>query len=156
GDINYLGERDYSIRAWLDPQKLASRNIAANEVVEAVKNQNQAAAPGQVGQSPAPRSQPTQLPMTTLGRLTTTDQFGDIIVKVIPASDYGEAAQIVRLRDVARIELGAQNYNMYGSLDGMPSVALGIYQLPGTNALDVANRIRKKMEELKKRFPDGL
>ncbi len=156
GDINYLGQRDYSIRAWLDPQKLASRNITANEVSTAVQQQNVAAAAGQVGQQPVPGGQAFQLPTDTLGRLTTPEQFGNIIIKAIPSNSSGEAARFVYLKDVARLELGAANYNQICAVDGMPSTALAIYQLPGTNALDVANRVRAKMEQLKQRFPDGL
>ncbi|MFZ1933282.1 MAG: multidrug efflux RND transporter permease subunit [Thermoguttaceae bacterium] len=156
GDITYLGQRDYSIRAWLDPQKLASRSITANEVTTAVQQQNVALAPGQIGQPPAPAGQGFQLPIDALGRLERPEQFGDIIVKSIPTGSVGEPAQLVRLSDVARVEMGAANYNVFSSVDGMPSVALAVYQLPGTNALDVANSVRAKMAELKNRFPEGL
>lgn len=156
GDITYLGQRDYSIRAWLDPQKLASRNITADEVANAVQNQNVAAALGQLGQPPAPPGQSFQLPMDTLGRLGKPEEFGDIIVKTIPAGPSGEPAHLVRLRDVAKVDMGAANYNIFSTVDGMPAVALAVYQLPGTNALDVADTVRAKMEELKKRFPEGL
>src|SRR5579885_483304 len=155
-DINYMGQRDYSIRVWLDPQKLASRGMTAMDVAEAIRRQNLDAPAGQVGQQPAPRGQPFQLPVDALGRLATPEQFGDIIVEVGRADDREPAPGIVRLRDVARVEAGAQNYNMSCTLDGKPSVGLSIYQLPGTNALDVADRVRAKMEELKKRFPDGV
>ncbi len=156
GDITYLGQRDYSIRAWLDPQKLASRNITANDVANAIQNQNVAAAPGQVGQQPAPSGEAFQLPTDTLGRLRDSEQFGEIIIKAVPGGSNSEAARLVRLKDVAEIEMGAANYNQIATVDGMPAAALAIYQLPGTNALDVADRVRAKMEELKKRFPDGL
>jgi multidrug efflux pump len=96
------------------------------------------------------------LPIDTLGRLTTPEQFGEIIVKVGASGMTGPAGGVVRLKDVARLELGAQQYNQFCTFDGMPSVALGVHQLPGTNALEVAERIRKKMEELKANFPDGL
>jgi hydrophobe/amphiphile efflux-1 (HAE1) family protein len=156
GDLVYLGQRSYSIRAWLDPQKLASRNIAASEAANALKNQCLAAAPGSVGQPPAARGETSEVPLDTLGRLTTPEQFGDIVVKVDQGGPNGQSTQVVHLRDVARIELGAQNYNQICTLDGRPSVAIAVYQLPGTNALDVANHIRKKMEELKARFPQGV
>ena len=156
GDINYLGERDYSIRAWLDPQKLASRNISASDVSNAIKNQNLAAAPGQLGQQPVPAGEAFQLPTDTLGRLTWPEQFGDIIVKSVPGGSRSETSRMVRLKDVARVEMGAANYNQMAVVDGMPAVALAIYQLPGTNALDVANRVQAKMKELKQRFPQGL
>ena len=334
-DINYLGQRDYSIRAWLDPQKLAGRNMTAIDVAQAISQQNLDAPAGRIGQPPAPRGQSSQLPINTLGRLTEPEQFGDIIVKVDPAtasntsglsadsvnsgsaqasqpgsgsssssgsgggagSGAGSAAgggqmqidtiggastvdatagsispptigptirlgavhgpattstatstaaititgpttvilnpslpgmgsftgrgapgggalaggggttgggattaggatsgaaagggstatansqrigsalsatlsgsaaalalpspadAVVRLRDVARVEMGAQNYNQSCTFDGHPSVGLSIYQLPGTNALDVAERVQARMKELKSRFPDGV
>jgi multidrug efflux pump subunit AcrB len=155
-DINYLGQRDYSIRAWLDPQKLAARGMTAMDVADAIRNQNLDAPAGRIGQSPSPRAQLFQLPVDTLGRLTGPEQFGDIVVKAGSTGMRDAVPGIVRLRDVARVELGAQNYNQACTFDGHPSVGLSIYQLPGTNALDVADRVRLKMEELKKRFPDGV
>ena len=309
-DINYLGERDYSIRAWLDPQKLASCNMTASDVAAAVRSQNLEAPAGQIGMPPASQGQTFQLPIQTLGRLSDPEQFGEIIVKVgqspatspstsaaappaatgvgmpVPGSTNplgaptansvitsrttgtaatgittasnpatggsgtsggtGAAAtgtsgvggiagggtssgggasggggttggggmssgggtttggllggptvgvppsgnmtglsinsgttggamssgvvgsvtmgrgpgrpsaSIVRLRDVARVELQAQNYNQSCTFDGRPSVGLGIHQLPGTNALDVGQRVRQKMEELRARFPEGV
>lgn len=156
GDINYLGQRDYSIRVWLDPQRLAARGISAMEVTTAIQNQSLAAAPGQVAQQPGPAAPGFQTPIEVLGRLTDPEQYGEIIVKTLPATQNSIAPQFVRLRDVARIELGAQQYSQFATTDGRPTVGLAIYQLPGTNALDVANRVRAKMEQLKKRFPDGL
>jgi multidrug efflux pump len=155
-DINYQGQRDYSTRVWLDPQKLAARNMTPMDVAAAIRNENLDAPAGQLGQLPIPMGQPFQLPVDTLGRLTTPEQFGNIVVKVGEDTPQEPAPGIVRLRDVARVELGAQNYNMSCRFDGRPSVGLSIYQLPGTNALDVADRVRAKMEELKSRFPDGV
>ena len=291
-EINYQGEGNYSIRVWLDPQKLASLNMTVLDVANAIRNQNLDAPAGMLGQQPSTRTQPFELPIDTLGRLTTTEQFGDIIVKadqgqpppppsapltpstgphglptlgttgpldtgahssasggtmatgdttpgtgktfesgtttgltssattgmtgmgtssgggtttggaqsiggattgggatatvmgggstslgsgasipgttpgvagsgVLSATTMGRgpgrpAAGIVRLRDVGRVELGAQNYSLGSTFDGHPSVGLAIFQLPGTNALDVADRIRAKMEELKADFPEGV
>ncbi|HEX3725600.1 MAG TPA: efflux RND transporter permease subunit, partial [Pirellulales bacterium] len=323
-DITFMGQRDYSIRAWLDPQKLASRNMTASDVAAAIRNQNVAAALGQIGQPPMPSGQPYQVPISTQGRLVTPEEFGDIVIKVAqsrvnspslaptpskravglalpgsaspvqsfsslggisgvrmvasnigggitsaasssavgtapaginmslgssstggllpavgatggggtgggasaggggstsgggtsggggttggaasssannstgstsgpatmnsgaatstasglntgsmtPAGGNGmisggtmgrgpqrPSAAVVRLRDVARIEMGAQNYNQACTFDGHPSVGLGVRMLPGTNALDVADRVRQKMEELRSRFPDGV
>jgi len=275
-DITYLGERDYSIRIWLDPQKLASCNMTPLDVANAIRTQNVDAPVGQVGAPPTRQGQVLQLPIDTVGRLNQGEQFGDIIVKVgqsrppqptgtgspapigsamtaapsssstsnsstgstasivgllgggtsnggasgtgggttgggsttpgggttsgmtsgtttgtgssstsssgilsggslgsppiIPSLGSGvlssatlgrgpaaPSASVVRLRDVARIEeSGAQNYNISCTFDGHPSVGLGVYQLPGTNALEVASAVRKKMEELKQRFPDGV
>ncbi len=155
-DITYLGQRDYSIRAWLNPQKLASSNITANEVADAVATQNVESVAGQVGQPPAPDGQPFQLPVNALGRLTDPEQFGDIVIKAASGGTQGPSPGIVRLRDVARVELGALSYDQSCTFDGGPSVALGIRQLPGTNALDVADLVRQKMKQLETRFPDGL
>src|SRR5882724_677486 len=155
-DINYMGQRDYSIRAWLDPQKLAVRGMTAMDVATAIRSENVDAPVGQIGQLPASRGQYFQLPVDTLGRLTTPEQFEEIVVKAGQSSLGEPVPAIVRLRDVARVELGAQNYNQSCKFDGRPSVGLSVYQLPGTNALDVAERVREKMEELKTRFPDGV
>ena len=261
-DITYQGERDYSIRVWLDPQKMAACNITATDVANAVRNQNLDAPAGRIGQPPSPTRQAFELPLDTLGRLSSPEQFGDIVVKVamsgappLPTAGGGAAPGqrrhaeprlakqrdnggsgrrqrlrrygtrttaprrrrtarpatrrprtvqrhsgggstgggamsggggtsggggstggsgrrgrqaapcrrrrnraavpagrcpgMVRVRDVARVELGAQNYNQSCLFDGQPAVGLSIYQLPGTNALDVADAVRKKMEELK-------
>ncbi|MFL5340394.1 MAG: efflux RND transporter permease subunit [Gemmataceae bacterium] len=277
-DVNFQGQRDYSIRCWLDPQQLASRNMTAIDVANAIRQQNLDAPAGQLGQPPASTGQAFQLPLSTIGRLHEPEQFGDIIIKVglppstrptprvmaprsgglgmpdvgapdlsglnsgnsgtpapvsgVPATggatssgggttggaansggggttggaangtnsssgttasgdstdstdnsatdslstpNIGDLAaggtpspatqprgpgltspSVVRLKDVARIELGAQNYNQACRFDGKPSVGLTVYQLPGTNALDVADAVREKMDELKTRFPDDL
>jgi hydrophobe/amphiphile efflux-1 (HAE1) family protein len=155
-DITYMGQRDYSIRAWLDPQLLASRNISASEVANAIQLQSVASSPGQVNQPPVPPNRAFQNPLDMLARLTTTEQFGEIIVKITQGSQNAASPQIVRLKDVARLELGATNYNQFAMLNGEPTVGLAVFQLPGTNALDVAERIKSKMAEMKKRFPDGL
>ncbi len=156
GDLNYFGQRDYSIRAWLDPQKLASRSMTATDVSTAIQNQSAATSPGQIGQQPSDAAAEFQLPIDTLGRLSTPEQFGEIVVKADPGGPNGTSVQFVHLRDVARVELGAQNYNLFCRIDGKPSVGLAIYQLPGTNALDVAEAVRAKMKELAPRFPDGI
>jgi multidrug efflux pump len=300
-DISFQGQRDYSIRVWLDPQALAARNMTAIDVANAIRSQNLDAPAGQLGQSPAPKGQLFQLPLDTLGRLSEPEQFGDIVVKVLrpslpppptgsrrasvantaasivaggssfagaesststaslgasgargaaspnsiaiarrgnglivtsssgnsdssssavaqvannmptvssfgvsttggasavgggttaggstttgsntptnmAASSIGDAmtdsgalgrdtsnqgpgqpsVAVVRLKDVARVEMGASNYNQSCIFDGKPSVGVAVFQLPGTNALDVADRVRNKMEELKARFPEGL
>jgi len=158
GDINYLGERDYSMRIWLDPDEMATRDIATSDVVQAVQNQNVQVAAGQIGQQPVPAGQVFQLPMNTLGRLETEQEFGDIIVKTGQGGlDEGHASStVVRVRDVARVELGAQQYDQICQLDGQPSVGLAIFQLPGSNALQTAEAIKAKMRELSKKFPAGL
>ncbi|HEX4146773.1 MAG TPA: multidrug efflux RND transporter permease subunit [Pirellulales bacterium] len=167
-NVAYLGERDYSMRAWLNPEKLASVGLGADDVVTAISEQNLQVAAGQIGQQPVPLGQQFQLTINTLGRLTDPSQFGDIILKVSQSNssglptgtaqnaNSGQSVGIVRLRDVARLELGSQQYDQTCTLDGQPSVALSIYQLPGSNALATARGVDDKMKELKARFPDGL
>jgi hydrophobe/amphiphile efflux-1 (HAE1) family protein len=183
-DISYFGQRDYSLRAWLDPDKLAALGLSAADVVGAIGQQNLQVAAGQIGQEPVPKGQQFQLTINTLGRLTDPEEFGDIILKAAggrsstaqagaggasgnnstatsastggAAGPLPQAVGIVRLRDVARVELGSQQYEQTCTLDGKPSVALNVFQLPGTNAIDTARGVRDKMKELKKRFVDGL
>src|SRR5438270_9356199 len=150
GDITYLGQRDYSMRLWLDPEKMSVRGISANDVTRAIEQQNIQVAAGQIGQPPVPTGQVFQYTMTTLGRLADPEQFADMILK---ADSEG---RIVRMRDVARIELGAQVYDQVCTLDGRPSVALSVYQLPGSNALDVAKQVKERMAQLRKSFPPGI
>jgi hydrophobe/amphiphile efflux-1 (HAE1) family protein len=156
GDVTFMGQRDYSMRAWLDPEKLAARGMTADDVVNALKEQNVQVAAGQVGQEPVPAGQEFQLTMSTLGRLVEAEQFGDIVLKTNQAQKDNEDATVVRLRDVARVERGAQQYDQSCTLDREPSVALSIYQLPGSNAIRTAKEVYAKMEELKARFPDGV
>jgi multidrug efflux pump len=150
GDITYLGQRDYSMRLWLDPEKMSALNLTADDVLRAVAEQNVQVAAGQIGQPPTKRGQVFQYTMTTLGRLVDEEQFADMILKADPQG------RIVRMSDVARIELGAQAYGQSATLDGQPSVALSIYQLPGSNALQVADSVKDKMVELARRFPSGV
>src|SRR5262245_42016060 len=150
GDITFLGQRDYSMRLWLDPEKMAAKNLSAAEVVHAVEQQNAQVAAGQVGQPPAPAGQTFQYTINTLGRLSEENEFADMIVK---SDDDG---RLVHLRDVGRVKLGAIGYDQTCTLDGQESVALSIYQLPGSNAIDTARRVRTKMEDLKDRFPEGV
>src|SRR5713101_5412028 len=146
GDISYMGQRDYSMRLWLDPQKLAAYNLNPQDVNQAVQAQNIQVAAGQIGQPPTPLGQKSQYIITTLGRLQNTDQFANIILR-------NNGATLVYLKDVASIELGAQSYDQTCTLNGKPSVALSIYQLPGSNALEVSQRVKDRMKELKGHFP---
>jgi multidrug efflux pump subunit AcrB len=174
GLVNFLGQRQYSMRAWLDPQKLAALDITAADVINAIKEQNIDVAPGNIGQEPVPKGQDYQLVLNTQGRLEDEKQFGDIIVKI------GTQGRLVYLRDVVReskldpkgnpipgergIELGAQNADLICTLSmangdksvRYPSVALAVFALPTANALATGEVVKKKMEELKKRFPRGL
>ena len=155
-NVAYIGGRDYSMRVWLDPNKMATLGLSTDDVVNAVSEQNLQVAAGQIGQEPSPPGQAFQLTINTQGRLVEVGQFGDIIIKVGQGGPKGQAAGIVRLRDVGRVELGSQQYNQSCTLDGRPSVALSIYQLPGSNGIKTAQGVYEKMEDLKKRFPPGL
>jgi hydrophobe/amphiphile efflux-1 (HAE1) family protein len=209
GGVGYLGQRDYSMRLWLDPNKLAALNLSAADVVTAVGQQNLQVAAGQIGQQPVPKGQQFQLTINTRGRLIDPDEFADIIVKVgqggpagaaaaqatigggttsgtanssastaagtsgTATTPTGQASAIVRVRDVVTpprdvidengntmtvggVQLGAQQYDQTATLDGKPTVGLTIFGLPGANALETAAGVRAKMEELKKRFPEGV
>ncbi len=157
GQIKIVGIGNYSMRIWVDPYKLASRNLTAVDVVNAVQNQNIQVAAGNIGQQPVPAGQIFQLPMDALGRLNTERQFGDIILKAGQAGNAGNpSSAIVHVRDVAKVEMGAQSYDQFCRLDGEPSAIIAVFTLPGANALDVANRVKARMEELKARFPPGL
>jgi multidrug efflux pump len=156
GDINLLGSRDYSLRVWLDPHELSSRNLTAGDVVNAVQRQNIPLCAGAIGQQPSRAGAEFQLTCSGLGRLTQPQDFGAIVLKSLPADARHPSPRLVYLRDVARIELGAQQYNQWSELDGAPTVALALYQLPGANALETGDRIKRKMEELGRRFPEGL
>ena len=150
GDITFLGQRDYSMRVWLDPERLAIRGLTTQDVIQAIEQQNVQVAAGQIGQPPAPKDQVFQFTMTTLGRLSEGEQFDDIVLRTDPDGS------LVRLHDVARTELGALGYDQLCTLNSQPSVALSVYQLPGSNALGTAEQVRKKMEELKAGFRSGI
>ncbi|MGC8829975.1 MAG: multidrug efflux RND transporter permease subunit [Verrucomicrobiia bacterium] len=150
GDVFIYGARDYSMRIWIDPEKAASRNLTASEIVAAIREQNIEVAGGVFGQQPAPPGVPMQLVALVKGRLASEKEFGDIIVK----TEAG--GKITRLRDVARIELGARDYSMEAYVDGVPMVALAVFQLPGSNTIETADAVRRTIEELSKRFPKGL
>jgi hydrophobe/amphiphile efflux-1 (HAE1) family protein len=156
GDVTFMGQRDYSMRAWLDPEKLATRSMTTSDVVNALNEQNIQVAAGQVGQEPVPAGQAFQMTMSTLGRLVEAQQFADIVLKTSQGGANGQDATVVRLGDVARLELGAQQYDQTCTLDTEPSVALSIYQLPGSNAINTAKAVYAKMEQLRGRFPDGI
>ena len=155
-DVTFLGERDYSIRAWLDPEKLQARSMTAGDVVNAIQEQNAQVVAGQLGQPPSADSLDFQPTLCALGRLVDPRQFGDIVVKTGQSPPGCPSVPVVRLRDVARPELGAQQYDQYCTFNGMPCVGLAIFQTPTANMLDTADGVRRKMEELKRNFPEGL
>ncbi|MEA3133677.1 MAG: multidrug efflux pump, partial [Gammaproteobacteria bacterium] len=147
GDVQIFGAGNYSMRVWLDPDKVASRNLTAGDVVKAIREQNVQVAAGALGAPPTPNAADFQLLINTKGRLISEADFGAIVVRA------GDAGQITRLRDVARIELGADTYALRSLLDNQPAVAVPIFARPGSNAIAISTAVRAKMEELKKSFP---
>jgi HAE1 family hydrophobic/amphiphilic exporter-1 len=152
GDVKVVGAANYSMRVWLDPEKLKARELTAQDVYNAIQEQNVQVAAGQIGGPPTPKGQDFQLTITTLGRLESEQQFADIIVK----TKTGPASRITRIKDVGSVERGGQVYDQYFLQNGKPASGIAVYQLPGANALQVADAVRKKMEELKPRFPQGV
>ena len=150
GNVTIFGERKYSMRLWLDPDKLTATGLTSNDVVQAVQEQNVQVAAGGIGIPPTPQGQAFSFTISTKGRLASVREFEDIIVRT------AEDGAIVRVKDVARVELGAENYRWFSRLSGHHTASIGIYQLPGANAVDIANQARAKVEELSKRFPRGV
>ncbi|WP_192355900.1 efflux RND transporter permease subunit [Mesorhizobium mediterraneum] len=151
GDVQIFGERRYSMRVWLDPDKLANLGITAVDVQNAIAEQNVQVAAGKIGQSPAPAGTAFEMQVNAVGRLSDPKEFGDIIVRADAAN-----GSLVRLRDVARIELGALQYSSSAFFGEDPTVVLAVYQMPGSNALDLQQRVKDKMQELSARFPKGV
>jgi multidrug efflux pump len=158
GDIIMLGQRDYSMRLWLDPDSLSTRGLTASDVIAAIQSQNLQVAAGAVGQQPVPSGQQFQLTMSALGRLDTEKQFGDIILKTGAPNQTGggSSSPVVYVRDVAKVEMGSLSYDQTATADGQPSAGMAVFLLPGANALEVAEAVKKRMAELKSRFPPGL
>jgi multidrug efflux pump len=163
GDVTYLGQLDYSMRAWLDPDRMAARGLTANDVAAALREQNVQVAAGALGRPPVPQGQDFQYTLSTLGRLTAPSEFGNIVVK------RGSKGELTRLKDLVTdvrkdeqglefggVQLGAKTEDTSCSLDGKPSIGLGIFQQPGSNALNTAKSIRQRMDELKLSFPPDL
>ncbi len=150
GDVQLFGMGDYSLRVWLDPNKTASRNLTATDVVTAIREQNRQVAAGQLGSPPSPSATSFQMSINTQGRLVTEDEFENIIIRT------GDDGEITRLKDIARVELGSSQYALRSLLNNQPAVAIPIFQRPGSNAIDISNEVRAKMAELKKSFPEGM
>jgi hydrophobe/amphiphile efflux-1 (HAE1) family protein len=148
--VEILGARDYGMRIWLEPDRLTALGLMASDVIAAIRDQNIQASPGAIGQQPAPASQQFQYTLTAQGRLQDVRQFEDIII--LARSD----GSVVKLKDVARVELGAENYGWFGQLNGKPAALLAVYQLPDANALDVASRVKAELDRLSARFPNDL
>ena len=149
GSVELFGSGDYAMRVWLNPQKIAERGMTANEVVNAIRRQNVQVSAGVIGGPPYKDGVELQLPINIQGRLSDTDQFAEVIIK----RDKG---YVTRLKDVARIEVDAAEYGLRSLLDNKPAVAIPIFQTPGSNAIEISNRVRSTMAELKKNFPEDL
>jgi multidrug efflux pump len=150
GDVFLFGQQDYSMRVWVDPEALASRSLTAGDVVAALRDQNQQVAAGQIGQPPVSPGQQLEQTLTTLGRLSEPGQFEDVILKA------GDDGRLVRIRDIGHVELSAKTLDIVARLDGRATTSIAVFQLPDANALDTADRVRAKMEELKQTFPPGV
>ncbi|MCS3897115.1 multidrug efflux pump [Bradyrhizobium japonicum USDA 38] len=150
GDVQLYGAGDYSMRVWVDPQKAAEHGLTASDIVKSIQAQNVEAAAGVVGSSPNVKGIDLQLSVNAEGRLANEEQFGDIVVKT------GTRGEVVRLRDVARIELGASEYGLRSLLDNKQAVAIPIFQAPGSNALEISDHVRATMAEIKKNMPEGV
>lgn len=150
GDAQQFGGGDYAMRLWLDPDKVASRGMTASDVLRAVREQNVQVSAGQLGAEPMPNGSDFLLPINAKGRLESTEEFGDIVLK------NGGDGEIVRLRDVARIELAAGDYTLRARLDGKNASAIGIFQAPGANALEIRDAVVAKMDEIRPTLPPGI
>ena len=151
GAVNVMGAGNYSMRIWLDPEAMRIRNLSAQEVYSAIQTQNMEVSAGNVGQSLGRTGNNAfQYTLNVKGRLASPEEFGEIILRV------EDGGRILRLRDVARIELGSQKYNVVSRLKGQPTAGIAVYQLPGSNSLDVAKHVKARMEELSESFPQGV
>ncbi|MCA8927070.1 MAG: efflux RND transporter permease subunit [Alphaproteobacteria bacterium] len=150
GDVTIFGAQDYSMRIWLDPQKLANYELSSAEIIAAIKSQNLQAAAGRIGAAPLSKDQRLQLTVTTKGRLTSAEEFENIVLR----SDSNGA--LVRIKDIGRVELDAANYDTTARFEGRPVAAIGIYLSPGANAVAVAKAVAQRLEDLKPRFPEGV
>src|SRR5204862_1422292 len=150
GDVEVFGSGDYAMRVWLDPDKIAARNLTASDVVSAIREQNVQVAAGAIGQQPVSSPVDFELQVNAKGRLISTEEFGQIIVKTGPNGEK------TLLKDVARIELSADSYSLRSLLNNRRAVALPIFQSPVANALQLSADVRSKMEELKKNFPNDV
>ena len=149
-EARIFGERRYAMRLWLDPNKLASRNLTTDDVIDALKEQNLQVGAGQIGQQPAVDGQMYQIDLRAVSRLTEVEEFDNVVIKT--AGD----GSLIKLKDVGRAELGAQNYSSFLRFKGNEGVGLGIFPAPGSNVLDVANLVKKEMARLSQSFPPGM
>src|SRR5215470_13423323 len=150
GNVSVFGAGQYSMRVWLDRDKLKSRGLTPQDVIAALQQQSQEVTAGQLGAPPAPADQPFQYTLNVAGRLSDPIAFADVIVKV------GASGEITRVRDIGRVELGAQAYGQVFTLNGRPAAGIGVFQLPGANALAVEQAVKERMKELARAFPQGI
>lgn len=150
GDVQLFGMGNYSLRVWLDPNKVASRGLTATDVVTAIREQNRQVAAGALGAPPSDAGNSFQLSINAQGRLVSEEEFENIIIRV------GDNGEITRLRDIARVELGSNQYALRSLLNNQPAVAIPVFQRPGSNAIDISDSVRERMAELKKSFPQGM
>lgn len=150
GLVRLFGSGDYAMRIWLNPEKIAEKNLTANDVANAIREQNVQVAAGIVGGAPTSSAIEVQMPVNAKGRLDNPEEFGEIIIRA------GATGEITRLKDVARIEMGPSEYSLDSMLDSQPAVAIPIFQAPGANAIQISDAVRKTMAELKERFPAGV
>jgi hydrophobe/amphiphile efflux-1 (HAE1) family protein len=150
GRSQIFGQRDYAIRVWIDPDKMAKLNVTSSDISLAIKDQNIQVAPGRLGQAPTADDQMWTMQLISKGRFSTPEEFGDVIIR---SNADGSA---IRLKDVARVELGSQNYEFFGRVKGKPAAMIGIFADANSNALDTADAVHKKMQEMSKKFPSGI
>jgi multidrug efflux pump len=150
GDVVMFGAGDYAMRIWIDPDKAAARGLTANDIIKAIREQNVQVSAGQLGAPPSPKASDFLLSINAQGRLITEEEFGQIVLKT------GADGEVVRLSNVATLELGANDYTLRAELNNQTAVAMPIFQSPGTNAIELSDGVRKKMEELSKNFPAGI
>ena len=150
GNIVLYPSKDYSMRVWLDADKLRARDLTVDDVVGALRQQNVQIAAGQLGQPPVPKDQVYQLNVNTLGRLANVEEFEDVIIKT------GEGTRAIRVKDVGKVDLGGKAYDFLSLFNGQPAATMIVYQSPGSNAIEVTNELNKALEGLKKTFPQGL
>ncbi|MEO9495337.1 MAG: efflux RND transporter permease subunit, partial [Vibrio splendidus] len=150
GDFRLFGGSQYAMRVWLNPDALSARSITATDVLTSLREQNQQVAAGSLGAQPSVNDNQFQILLNVKGRLTSIEEFEDVIIKI------GEQGQITRLKDVARVELGQNSYSLRALLDGQPALAMPVFQRPGANAIELSSEVRETMERLSKNFPAGI
>ena len=150
GEVGAFGAGEYSMRVWLDPDRMRVRGLTPSDVYAAIQSQNMEVSAGSVGAPPMNNDQQFQFSLTSSGRLKTAEEFGNIVIRTNPDGS------MLRLRDIGTVDLGSESYSIESSVSGQPAGLIGVYQLPGANALEVANRVKARLAELEQYFPDGV